>query len=387
MDVLPEDFQETIYNAVVKYNVSSLPASECALVAQTVSTTLASLFEGVQRELAASWIELILNNISAAESRLFGGPNSYSFSNPAFDLATERAMAPTRDGRSVHLELGVSVAWPNEMVERFINTQKIGDLIRTDMNMKCPIDVACSVTALPFADESIDRISSNSLFEHVAYPHEIIREAFRVLRPGGVIFTNAPFHFVQHGFPRDYLRYTGQFFEDVLSDAGFEQIAVDTRKTSGVYNTTHQLLKAALPNKEVPHVGDTAVRAHIVSSMLLASLRGMDATFHAHGASHWCATHAIAVKPGPFQSRPDPIDRTLPVHKRYGGLICPASGLPLREKDGKLISLDNRHEYEIQNGVPNLFVLHGFGSSFMNKASAAEQLRTYRAGWLGRLFS
>ena len=58
----------------------------------------------------------------------------------------------------------------------------------------------------PYGDNSIDCISSNSLFEHVPYPHDILRGAFRVLRAGGALRTTVPFHFVEHGCPKDYLQ-------------------------------------------------------------------------------------------------------------------------------------------------------------------------------------
>ena len=40
---------------------------------------------------------------------------------------------------------------------------------------------------LPLADNSIDLIVSRQVLEHVADPHLVIREAFRVLKPGGYI--------------------------------------------------------------------------------------------------------------------------------------------------------------------------------------------------------
>jgi SAM-dependent methyltransferase len=76
---------------------------------------------------------------------------------------------------------------PEECVQQHVGPDKLGDIIRLDMNPAFPVDVAASVTALPFRDNSIDSISSNSLFEHVPYPHDILREAFRVLRAGGAL--------------------------------------------------------------------------------------------------------------------------------------------------------------------------------------------------------
>ncbi|GAB4129560.1 class I SAM-dependent methyltransferase [Thermopirellula anaerolimosa] len=41
---------------------------------------------------------------------------------------------------------------------------------------------------LPFADDSFPQVISNSIVHHVAEPEFIFREAWRVLRPGGIVF-------------------------------------------------------------------------------------------------------------------------------------------------------------------------------------------------------
>lgn len=52
--------------------------------------------------------------------------------------------------------------------------------------------------AWPLADRSYDGIVANYVFEHVADPHGMAAEAFRVLRPGGVFLFRAPnlWHYV-----------------------------------------------------------------------------------------------------------------------------------------------------------------------------------------------
>src|SRR5262249_50304233 len=89
-------------------------------------------------------------------------------------------------------------------------------------------------------------------------PHAIRREVFGVLRAGGALRTTVPFHFVEHGCPKDYLRFTDQFFEEVCADIGFLPISKlinDTRFTSGIFHTIQQLSKAALVNTDAPDAG------------------------------------------------------------------------------------------------------------------------------------
>lgn len=297
-----------------------------------------------------------------------------------FELLVANHYDTLKDGKSIHLELGPSVAWPSDRVQQKIEHDRLGDFIRLDMDLSCPIDVRGSVTAMPFADESIDYIYSNSLFEHCAYPHEIIREAFRVLRPGGAMFAKTPFHFVEHRFPADYLRYSEQFFQDVCSDAGFADVHTESKSTSGIYYTVHQLIKAGVVNQEHPE-SHTAQRAHTLITILLAALQAMDGSFHAHGQCLWHTTATLAIKAGQRAPRATGPNRDLAFVDRYTDiLICPKSGLPLRRGDQHyLVSLDGSNRYQIINGVPDLFVLHGFGSSFAQRASSQTRVAEFSA--------
>lgn len=266
-----------------------------------------------------------------------------------------------RNKNAIHLELGTWMAWPDERTDQFVRDNELGDCIRLDMNTDFRPDVAASVTSLPFADASIDRISSNSLFEHVAYPHEILREAFRVLRPGGVLYTAVPFHFVQHSCPRDYLRYSGDFFEDVGSDIGFSEIHVDTASTSGLYYTLHTLAKSALVEPSLDPARRRFAQALQVAVIGAVALGiATDDMIVAGGASHWHTTHMFAVKPGTYLPRNEKIDRAQPFLTRHKDLlICPKTGEPLRQSNGELCTADGQNRYPIVNGVPNLFELHG----------------------------
>ena len=47
-------------------------------------------------------------------------------------------------------------------------------------------------TGLPFADDSFDIVFSKSFVEHLHSPETYFEEAFRVLKPGGVMLTMVP---------------------------------------------------------------------------------------------------------------------------------------------------------------------------------------------------
>ena len=77
---------------------------------------------------------------------------------------------------------------------------------------------------VPLADDSFDMVYSRQVFEHVRHPENVISEAYRVLKPGGVFVGSTshlePFH------SRSLWNYTPYCFCVLLRDAGFKSIQV-----------------------------------------------------------------------------------------------------------------------------------------------------------------
>jgi SAM-dependent methyltransferase len=318
-----------------------------------------------------------------AERFSFLGGSLYDWVNPQhrrderFEEASRRELQKIRNGRSVHLELGTYTAWPAERVEQEIG-YGLGDLIRLDLNPDFGPDVVANAAALPFADESIDCVASNSLFEHVAYPHDIVRECWRVLRPGGVFRVVAPFHFVEHGCPHDYLRYTGQFFETVLHHAGFVDVISDAFSPSGMYYTLHDMMKGTIPNRP-PEIGSAAVISHISLLTILAALHVLDDYNINRGINFHHSTLALAVKPGEYAMPEAAPDRTTAFVDRYlDRLICPRTGLPVVRRGSELVALDESIAYPVIDGLPHLIAEFGFGSLYQVKPSSREQLAKWQ---------
>jgi SAM-dependent methyltransferase len=88
-------------------------------------------------------------------------------------------------------------------------------------------DVQADAFYLPFTDQSFQAVICAELLEHVQNPVEILREVFRVLCPDGSLLITVPFLYRVHGDPYDFGRYTDYFWQQALSEIGFDRIVVE----------------------------------------------------------------------------------------------------------------------------------------------------------------
>jgi SAM-dependent methyltransferase len=90
------------------------------------------------------------------------------------------------------------------------------------------VDIICDIHSLPFKDKSIDAVLNIAVLEHVKSPQLVLNEIYRVLKPGGKVFSVVPFMQPFHASPNDFQRYTLP---------GIEFLHIDFEKVdSGVYS-------------------------------------------------------------------------------------------------------------------------------------------------------
>lgn len=124
---------------------------------------------------------------------------------------------------------------PYESLYGPLTSERVGcDVVQSDRNK---VDVVCPATALAFPNESFDSVLSTQVMEHVVDHRQMLREAYRVLRPGGVCILTVPFAWELHEEPYDFFRFTRHGLRQLFTDAGFqvEYIKPNGGKWAAVY--------------------------------------------------------------------------------------------------------------------------------------------------------
>ena len=94
----------------------------------------------------------------------------------------------------------------------------------------------CDLTKekLPFDDNYFDVIYSKSFVEHFYYPEIIFEEAYRVLKPGGIIITLTPeWNYIYKSFYEDYSHrtpFTKVSLKDIHLISNFKDVEVESFK-------------------------------------------------------------------------------------------------------------------------------------------------------------
>jgi SAM-dependent methyltransferase len=82
------------------------------------------------------------------------------------------------------------------------------------------------------ADETVDAVLLDAVLEHVPNPQDVVREAWRVLKPNGIVYSDTPFMVQVHGGPFDYMRFSLQAHRWMFRD--FEELEAGVSSGPGV---------------------------------------------------------------------------------------------------------------------------------------------------------
>jgi SAM-dependent methyltransferase len=87
-------------------------------------------------------------------------------------------------------------------------------------------DAIMDATSLALAGEQFDIVFCTQVIEHVPDPGALVRETYRVLKPGGWLVLTGPFWWPLHEEPYDFQRFTRHGLEHFLKAAGYSEYDV-----------------------------------------------------------------------------------------------------------------------------------------------------------------
>jgi SAM-dependent methyltransferase len=94
------------------------------------------------------------------------------------------------------------------------------DFLQVDKPYELPTYV-CDLQAIPVEDGRFDFVVFNQVMEHLPEPGLVLRELYRVLKPGGEMIYSGPLFFEEHEQPFDFYRYTQFGLRYLFAQAGF----------------------------------------------------------------------------------------------------------------------------------------------------------------------
>jgi len=94
------------------------------------------------------------------------------------------------------------------------------DFVKVDKDYAKPTYI-CNLLNIPIKNSNYDFIVFSQVMEHVPEPSLVLKELFRVLKPGGKMIYTGPLFYKEHEIPYDYYRYTQYGLQYLFDKSGF----------------------------------------------------------------------------------------------------------------------------------------------------------------------
>lgn len=131
--------------------------------------------------------------------------------SPSVNLASERVLERLKHMLAKFSLATVLVVGGGSQRQWLDECLGAGDTIRvvySDIDVGADVDIFCDGHDLPFVDSTFDAVITTAVLEHVLYPEQVANEIYRVMKVGGVLYSELPFMQQVHEGAYDFTRYT-----------------------------------------------------------------------------------------------------------------------------------------------------------------------------------
>jgi SAM-dependent methyltransferase len=90
------------------------------------------------------------------------------------------------------------------------------EYVGADMRAGPGVDVVLDLSRTNLPAESVGTVLTMDTLEHVEYVREAVLEAYRILKPEGILIMSSVMNYAIHDFPYDYWRFTPEGFRSLL---------------------------------------------------------------------------------------------------------------------------------------------------------------------------
>jgi len=131
--------------------------------------------------------------------------------SPSVNLASERVLARVRQLLAELPLAAILVVGGGRQRQWLDERLGAGNMVRvvySDIDVGADVDLFCDGHDLPFANGVFDAVVTTAVLEHVLYPERVVAEIHRVLKVGGLLYSELPFMQQVHEGAYDFTRYT-----------------------------------------------------------------------------------------------------------------------------------------------------------------------------------